>query len=347
MPLSRMTPVATAAACLVLACPPLANAASTTYATLHSFQVADGFAAYGELVQASNGIFYGTTYTGGANDAGTVFRAWTSGKFSVLHDFTKADGQAPAGGLTLGTDGNLYGVTGGGGAFGQGAAFKLTPSGTYTLLHSFGGPANDGSYPYLGRLVQASDGNFYGTTLQGGAHGLGVAFRMTPAGAVTVLHAFAGGASDGASPRGGLVMGSDGLLHGTTLCGGVADTSAGCGGTIFSLSTSGSFTITHRFAPNDAPQAPLIEAGGLLYGTTSAGGAAKAGTVFKSTLDGHSFFTVHEFAPSPLGQPRTSEGAVPLGRLLLANDGNLYGTTHNGASQSNGTVFTLPLPPKH
>ena len=319
---------------------------ATGYATLHALLQTDGTAPYGELVQAKTAAIYGTTFTGGANDAGTVFR-WAGNKFSVLHAFTIADGQAPAGGVTLGTDGNLYGVTGGGGQYGFGTAYKLTPAGVFTLLHSFGGPVNDGAYPYLGTLAQGADGNFYGTTLQGGAHGLGVAFRMTPAGAVTVMHAFAGGVSDGASPRGQLIAGSDGLLHGTTLCGGVADTGNGCGGTLYNLSLDGAFTITHRFGPADAPQAPLLEVGGALYGTTSAGGAAKAGTVFKTSFDGQTFTTLHEFAPSAYGKPRTADGAAPIGRLMHANDGNIYGTTSLGGINAStdpngdGTIFRV------
>ena len=345
-----------AAACAVLASPlvaaadPSAQAIPATtaagYATLHAFLQNDGTTPYGELVQARSGVIYGTTFTGGANDAGTVY-SLTNGKFALLHAFTIADGQAPAGGLTIGSDGNLYGVTGGGGQYGFGTAFKITTKGVYTLLHSFGGPANDGAYPYLGALAQAADGNFYGTTLQGGAHGLGVAFRMTPAGIVTMLHAFAGGASDGAMPRGQLISGSDGLLHGTTMCGGVADTSNGCGGTLYKLSTSGTFAITHRFGPADAPQAPLLEVGGSLYGTTSAGGVANAGTVFKASFDGTSFTTLHEFAPSAFGKPRTADGATPIGRLAHANDGNVYGTTSKGGVNAStdpngdGTIFRV------
>jgi uncharacterized repeat protein (TIGR03803 family) len=343
-----------ALACAVVAWPLALRAAddaapapATGYAILHAFQVAEGRAPYGELVQAANGALYGTAYAAGPSSAGTVFRAWPGGKFSVLHAFSVADGQAPAGGLTIGNDGHLYGVTGGGGAYGLGTAFRLTPAGVFTLLHSFGGPAGDGAYPYLGALVLAADGNFYGTTMQGGAHGLGVAFRMTPAGAVTVLHAFSGGVDDGALPRAQLVAGSDGLLHGTTVCGGVPPGVKGCGGTLYTLSLGGAFAITHRFVPGDAPQAPLTEVGGLLYGTTSAGGTAHAGTVFKTTLDGRSFVTVHEFAPSALGLPRTAEGAAPLGKLLLARDGNLYGTTSQGGLHAStdpngdGTVFRI------
>ena len=347
---------AAAAACVALALPLLAAAAPSPqavpaavaagYASLHAFLQTDGTSPYGELVQARNGVIYGTTFTGGDNDGGTVY-SLTAGKFALLHTFTIADGQASAGGLTIGTDGNVYGVTGGGGQYGFGTAFKITTKGVYTLLHSFGGPANDGAYPYLGALAQAADGNFYGTTQQGGAHGLGVAFKMTPKGVVTVLHAFAGGAGDGALPRGQLIPGSDGLLHGTTMCGGVAGSTNGCGGTLYTLSTGGTFALTHRFGAADAPQAPLLEVGGFLYGTTSAGGAAKAGTVFKASFDGQTFATLHEFAPSAFGLPHTADGSTPIGKLLHANDGNIYGTTSKGGGNAStdpngdGTIFRI------
>ena len=338
-----------AAACVALASPPpSAAAAKPAYATLHTFVQTDGTAPYGELVQAASGLMYGTTFTGGAEDGGTVFQVTTGGKTTVLHAFTIDDGQAPAGGLAIGADGNLYGVTGGGGAYGSGVAFRLTPGGAYTLLHSFGGPAGDGSYPYLGALAQGSDGSFYGTTMQGGAHGQGVVFRMTPTGEVTVLHAFAGGSEDGALPRGQLILASDGLLHGATVCGGASNPPSGCGGTLYYLNTSGgNFTISHRFGASDAPQAPLLESDGFLYGTTSAGGASRAGTIFKTSLDGRFFATLHDFAPSALGQPRGADGAAPLGKLVRASDGNLYGTTSKGGINAStdpngdGTIFRI------
>ncbi len=316
------------------------------YTVLHQFQKTDGSAPYGELVQSRDGTFYGTAYESGDADAGTVFKMAPDGTFAVLHTFVATDGIAPATGLTLGRDGNLYGLTGGGGTDGAGTAFKLSPGGQFTLLHSFGGAANDGAYPYLGALVQAADGNFYGTTMQGGAGGAGVAFRMTPAGQVTVLHAFAGGASDGANPRGQLTLGADGKLYGTTLCGGVKNAAKGCGGTLFRLSTKGVFTILHDFSPTDAPQTALTEVGGFLYGTTSAGGSAGAGTVFKMSLDGLSFVTLHTFAPGTIAS-RKADGMAPTGRLLLASDGNLYGSTSKGGlnivndPNGSGTLFRI------
>jgi uncharacterized repeat protein (TIGR03803 family) len=320
------------------------------YAVMHTFQKTDGFGVHGELVQTADGTLFGTGYFGGDGEAGTVFSIKPTGKFpfAMLHAFSIADGAASATGLTLGTDGNLYGLTGGGGDYGGGTAFRMSPAGAFTTLHSFGGPAGDGAYPYLGALVQAADGNFYGANQQGGSGGQGTLFRMTPAGQVTVLHAFAGGGTDGALPRGGLMRASDGFLYGTTVCGGVTTAAKGCGGTVYRLNPkNGGFTLIHKFNPADAPQATLTEAGGFLYGTTSAGGAGKFGTVFRIALVGHAFTTLHAFGGGVRAKPANDDGAVPTGRLLVASDGNLYGTTSLGGANAaidpngDGTIFRV------
>ncbi len=139
---------------------------------------------------------------------------------TVLHDFTGGnDGRYPVSTLTLGTDGNFYGVTYGetGSSVFFGSIFQMTPSGSLTTLHTFqsqaGGGLHDGAHP-RGRLLQGGDGNFYGTTEQGGA-GIGTVFSITPSGALTILHSFLGFA-DGGSPQDGLVSGGDGYFYGTT-----------------------------------------------------------------------------------------------------------------------------------
>lgn len=142
--------------------------------TLHNFagRPTDGATPYGELVQATDGNFYGTTTEGGAGgdcyggSCGTVFRITPSGTLTVLHSFDGSDGDGPAAELVQGTDGNFYGTTGYGGASNDGTAFRITPSGALTTLYSFNG--SDGSGPY--GLVQGSDGSFYGTTGGGGAN---------------------------------------------------------------------------------------------------------------------------------------------------------------------------------
>jgi len=279
-----------------------------------------------------------------------VFSVTPAGKFplKVLHTFQTTDGVGSASGLVLGKDGNWYGLTGGGGEFSAGTAFRMTPAGALTTLHSFGAATDEGAYPYLGALVQATDGNFYGVNQQGGAKGSGTLFRMTPAGQVTVLHAFGGGANDGAQPRGGLMQASDGFLYGTTVCGGVKTGAQGCGGILYRVNVkTGAFQLVHRFQPADAPQAPLIESKGFLYGTTSAGGDARFGTVFKVALGTGAFTTLHSFAGGVRAPAPNQDGATPTGRLLVASDGNLYGTTSRGGPNAaidpngDGIIFRL------
>lgn len=183
------------------------------------------------LVQASNGNFYGTAATGGFYSCGTLFEMTPNGTFTLLHTFTALDGCYPQATLVQGSDGNLYGVAAAGGAhngYNAGTFFNITPSGTFTLLHVF--DKTDGAYP-TGALIQAADGNFYGTTQYGGAYNKGTIFKVTPTGTVTTLHSFDG--SDGANPVAGLAQGTDGEFYGTTYNGG-----GGNYGTVFNLSVN-------------------------------------------------------------------------------------------------------------
>ena len=191
---------------------------------LHAFAKSgsDGQTPYAGLIQGSDGNLYGTTYFGGANGFGTVFKVTPGGTETVLYSFAGgSDGEHPYAGVIQGSDGNFYGTTYQGGASGNGTVFKLTPSGTETVLFSFAGGSSDGANPE-GGVIQGSDGNFYGTTLQGGASGLGSVFELTPGGTETILHTFAGGSSDGANPSANLVQGSDGNLYGSTGAGGTS-----------------------------------------------------------------------------------------------------------------------------
>jgi uncharacterized repeat protein (TIGR03803 family) len=199
---------------------------SGSVTVLHSFTGgADGASPLGSLIQATNGHFYGTTTSGGVSDFGTVFEMTPGGALNVLHTFTGGtDGAAPSAGLIHGSDGNFYGTTTAGGPADAGTVFQMTPSGTVTILHAFTG-GTGGSGPGAS-LIQATDGNFYGTTLEGGwmtgcpPLGCGTVFRMTVTGTVAVLHAFTGG-TDGFRPAGSLIQAFDGKLYGTTWGAGV------------------------------------------------------------------------------------------------------------------------------
>jgi uncharacterized repeat protein (TIGR03803 family) len=239
---------------------------------------------YTGLIQGSDGNFYGTSGAGGTSDDGTVFRITPSGVKTVLYSFAQSgsDGEIPYAGVIQGSDGNFYGTTYFGGANGLGTVFEVTLSGTETVLYSFAG-GSDGEHPYAG-VTQGRDGNFYGTTYQGGASGYGTVFRLTPSGTETVLYAFAGSSSDGANPEAGVIQGSDGNFYGSTLQGGASGL-----GTVFELTPSGTETVLHSFAGAGSdganPEANLVQGSdGNLYGSTAAGGIGGHGTFFKVTL---------------------------------------------------------------
>src|SRR5436309_5957959 len=160
---------------------------------LHSFPPSNPANPKAPLIRASDGNFYGTTESGGAFNSGTVFKMAPDGTVTLLHAFASGvDGANPVAALVEAMDGNFYGTTPTGGSSGAGIAFKITPGGAMTILHAFTGGA-DGANP-MTSLIQATDGNLYGTTKAGGASNHGTAFKMTPAGTVTILHVFTGGA---------------------------------------------------------------------------------------------------------------------------------------------------------
>lgn len=180
--------------------------------------------------QGIDGNFYGTTNIGGdpkvtchsgLHGCGVVYKMSASGKLTVLHTFqgVPADGYDPVGILAEGTDGNFYGATYTGGAVSQGSVFKITPTGTFTELHDFNHTAtnNDGDNPYAG-LILGSDGNFYGTTVHGGAYGAGAIYRITSSGTYTTLYSFCkiSHCPDGFYPITALVQHTDGKFYGST-----------------------------------------------------------------------------------------------------------------------------------
>jgi uncharacterized repeat protein (TIGR03803 family) len=212
------------------------------YTNLYSFGASpdDGSYPAAGLVQGSDGNFYGTTHTAGTGAHGTVFRISPSGSCTSLYSFVGSpnDGAAPYAGLVQGSDGNFYGTTSQGGTIGDnGTVFRISPSGSYTSLYSFAGYPTDGAAPYAG-LVQGSDGNFYGTTSQGGTSGHGTVFRISPSGSYTSLYSFAGYPTDGDYPDAGLVQGSDGNFYGTTYSGGTSTNCFDGCGTVFKLTVS-------------------------------------------------------------------------------------------------------------
>jgi uncharacterized repeat protein (TIGR03803 family) len=310
-----------------------------TFTTVHAFMDTDG-AEPNALIQGSDGLLYGTSGAG-LGSGGTVFKMALGGTVTTLYQFCSVSqcltGDAPIGGLALATDGNFYGTTSTGGAsILDGTVFKITPSGMLMTLYSFCSQTNcaDGQGPWAG-LVEGTDGNFYGTTVSGGAYGYGTVFKVTPHGDLTTLHSFAGYPVDGETPYSGLIQGWDGDFYGTTSQGGVNGR-----GTIFKITSAGTLTILHEFngADGAGPWAGLIQAiDGNFYGTTYFGGANCAlqggcGTVFKSSPSG-ALTTLHSFD--------LTDGDNIHSGLVQATDGNFYGTASGGGANSEGTLYEI------
>ena len=188
---------------------------------------------------------------------------------------------------------------------------------TFSTLVNFTG--SNGANPLFGTLIQGKDGNFYGTTSAGGAHGQGTVFKLTAAGTLTTIYNFCskGGCADGSAPFAGLILAKDGNFYGTTEAGGSQNE-----GTVFKVTTAGKLTTLHSFTFHDGanPYAALMQAkNGTFYGTTESGGANLLGTVFKMTSAGV-LSTLHSF--------NQTDGASPESPLIQGTDGNFYGTTY-------------------
>jgi uncharacterized repeat protein (TIGR03803 family) len=299
--------------------------------TLYNFcsqaNCTDGWAPSGPLVLGIDGNFYGITEFGGTGSAGcpspancgTVFKLTPDGTLTTIYNWCSqpncADGnyefETEPGTFVQASDGNFYGVNESGGAAGKGTAFKLTPSGALTTIHTWCSQPNCADGWYAGGLVQATDGNFYGTTYGGGTNNVGTFFKMTSSGTVTTLYNFCslGGwpvCTDGAWPFGPLTQAGNGNFYGTTSFGGANETSAGC------------------------------MAQGNIGGI---GGIFACGTVFEITASG-TLTTVYNFC----SQPTCTDGASPGFQLVQASDGNLYGVTLAGGDPSCPTA-NVPLGP--
>ena len=252
---------------------------------LYSFKGSAGDGAYpvAGLVADRAGNVYGTTQQGGTHGFGTVFELNTLGKEKVLYSFKGVpDGEYPCAGLILDAKGNLYGTTqlGGPASENDGTVFKMNKAGKETVLYRFTDSNGDGAYP-IGGVVRDGAGNLYGTASDGGAHGVGMVFKLDKTGRETVLYSFGTNQGDGAYPFAGLVMDAKGDFYGTAELGGAKGS-----GAIFEVTPSGAETILHSFGGSDGgiPLAGLVQdANGNFYGTTPVGGARNDGVVFKLT----------------------------------------------------------------
>ena len=307
---------------------------------------------FANLLLTAGGNFYSTSFEGGPVGSGTFFEMAPNGSVTIFYEFCSLtnclDGANPVGGLVLAPGGNFYGATASGGTSfemnfcgdGCGTIFKMTPTGSLTTVYNFCSQPNctDGAFPF-GNLVQDADGNFYGTTIDGGTNNQGVVFKVTAAGKLTTLYSFCSKANctDGAFPFAGLVQAANGNFYGTTELGGSSNQ-----GTIFQITPAGKLATLHSFCskPNCAdgkqPQSALIQAtDGNLYGTTFRGGATNGGTLFEITPAGK-LTTLYNFC----SQSHCSDGVQPLAALAQATNGILYGSTFAGGPSA-GTIFSL------
>jgi uncharacterized repeat protein (TIGR03803 family) len=323
---------------------------SQTFTALASFDYNNGGDPVSSLAEGLDGNFYGVTPDGGSLNCyplgcGALFRMSPEGKITLLNNFSCTgacpNGMKPIGGLVRASDGNLYGTTTLGANYqncslylGCGTIFQFSSSdGELRTLHAFDGKTEGGLSSAA--LIQATDGNLYGTARVGGAADAGTVFEISPQGEVTTLYDFCSEANcaDGSSPFGGLVQATNGNFYGTTRGEGKM------AGTVFEITPEGVLTTLYTFctqnncADGTHPKDSLIQASdGNLYGTTSGGGVRRYGTIFMITLAGK-LTTLHRFD--------LTHGANPYGGLMQATDGNLYGLTFYGGTPGPGVVYRL------
>jgi uncharacterized repeat protein (TIGR03803 family) len=290
------------------------------------------------LLLASDGNYWGTTTLGGTNGRGTIFSMTPAGVITVAYSFNGTDGEQPRSPLVENVDGTLFGTAAVGGTFGAGTAFRFDRNtGVLTPLHSFAGDSTEGAGP--NGIMQASDGNFYGTTQR-------AIFKITspPTLAYSVLHTF-NSTTEGYSPLNNVVEGSNGLLYGSIY---------GLGGTpnqdlarIYSIpKTGGSLQILYHASRADGFASNTLIQGndGALYGTARDGGAfwnttgciavGNCGTVYRFDLTTNTYTVLFSFDGG-------SDGRDPEGGLAQGADGLLYGTTAAGGSLGGGTIFRI------
>jgi uncharacterized repeat protein (TIGR03803 family) len=310
------------------------------YTVLHHFSTTDtstrGLTSppYPNLTvtSARDGTLYGTTYQGGTNGDGAIFKIAIDGTgYTVLHSFGASD-TAPTC-LIQGNDSALYGTC-------LDAVFRFDPvSGNYSVLHGFTN-ALDGNAAF-GKLIQGNDGALYGTTFFGGTNNKGTVFRVTTNGdAYAILQNF-GATPDGNTPYAGVIQATDGMLYGTTRAGGTNSH-----GTIYTVSTNGAGykeLYSLGSADGSAPVGSLIQGqDNVLFGTTATGGTTLYGSIFQINTDGTGFRVLYALPGYP--DSAYSDSGLDLG-TFTDGSGTLYGTATDGGKMEYGTVFALLINP--
>jgi uncharacterized repeat protein (TIGR03803 family) len=287
----------------------------------------------GFLVQGRDGYMYGT---GGCSSNGGVYKISPTGVESVVAGFPTGWAGCDSG-LTLGNDGNFYGTCQSGNSTNAGVIYRLTPAGVFTDLHDFTDVTGD-AYPEQ-PPIQASDGNFYGTTGTPELSHCGTVYQLTAAGAYKTLHAFSGGDCHSST----LFQASDGNLYGTLSSCSIAGTNEGC---VYKISTGGVFKEIYGFTSTSDGQNPctgVIQGkDGKLYGATNQGGANGNGNIFKLTTAGGGHTDLHDFNnPTDASCVNNENANTVLLNLLQVTDGNFYGVNPAYGPNGNGSIYKL------
>ena len=301
-----------------------------------------GASPYLSLLQVSNGDFFG--FTLGTSDNGTIFRLSPAGVINNLYDFCPSNictnGQLPRANMIQARNGYIYGTTNAGGtSHNAGTIFKMTTAGALTTVYDFCQLANclDGSGPYgVGSLIQATDGNLYGTTRIGGKGlGLGTIYQLSLSGTLKTIYRFCktGDCPDGAIPS-ALVEGLDGSFYGAAEEGG-----ANGYGVVFKVTRFGGLTVLYSFcsqagcADGIGPNSLILGSDGNFYGTTSnpTSDGAVPNTIFQITPAGaYTLLYSTDF--------RTESGLLSV---MQSTDGNFYATNDVGGANNLGTFFKI------
>lgn len=285
---------------------------------------------YNELFETSDGSFYGMSKFGGTSLSGVLFQYNPiTNVYTKKVDFDQTKGSYPEASLIQAIDGKLYGLTSQGGTNNDGVLFQYDPiTNVYVKKHDFSNSLT-GRFP-LGSLIQANDGNLYGLTSNGGVNGAGVLFQYNP---VSNLYTkkVDFNSSTGQYPSGTLIQANDGMLYGLTKQGGVNNY-----GVLFQYNINTNALIVKNYfaggVNGNNPFGSLIQANdNMLYGLTEFGGTNGAGVLFQYDLSSNTFIKKSDF--------NNTNGRSPKGRLMQANDGNLYGLTAQGGTYSNGVLF--------
>jgi uncharacterized repeat protein (TIGR03803 family) len=336
--------------------------ASGTLTSLYNFGTCtspckDGLYPKSPPVQGTDGNFYGTTpYTNDGTNSGIVYKLTSAGKFTTIHAFDSSTGYNPNAPLIQGSDGNYYGTTTLGGktvsptcvvAFASatcGTVFKITPGGTVTFIYEFA--KTDGAGP-IGPVIQGTDGNFYGTTSEGGTSGFGVVFKLTSSGVLTVLHDFNG--TDGKTSDAGLVQANDGNFYGVASAGGTLGY-----GTIFKITSTSdhTFSVVYNFESTHGaiPEVALFQhTNGILYGDTDAGDSHGDGVFYSLNIGAAEFAKLQTTSGkvgstiSILGQGFTGSTAVSFGgvnatKFTVVSDNYVTANVPTGGKTGTVTV---------